>query len=1193
MKAFFTKIFSVFKKAWFWWLLGLIALVCITWFALPLLKFGSAQPFASKALRLAIILVWVIAWAIINIVLARRAGEDDDEDADPEKVARALELLDVNFSKACDVMSKDSWGERIFKREAYALPWYLTLGAPQSGRSSLLKNSGLPYPVANESYQQLDQAEDELCQFWFSKSAVIIDTHDELLTETKENSVAQRVYGELLTLLKRYRRRQPLNGVVLCLDVAELLAQNEQQRATTAHLWRTQLQTLNSRLGIQCPIYVTFTKIDKLSGFDEFFSALTSEQQQQALGFTFELRKKDSITQFDAAYDALVKRLELYSVNAVLNSADSREAALSYNFPTQLRSIKTTLQDFLAAVFESNHYQQPHAVRGVFFTSSLQGGVPFNGLQQASEKNYGIEVVNEQEKQGRKALFIAGLFKQVMFREKGVLLFDALQQKRQFAWRCFAFGFAGLISLLFLYLFANSFMLNKEQLNVVDQSVIDFQSIPASLKAKNSRLISVLPMLNELYEMRAAFSPEVDPRAMRWGMYQGYKIDSVAEEIYRQNLAIYFTPYVVDAAVGQLQQKELKPNHRYNALRVYLMLANPDKLNADFLQNYLYSFWAKKYADKPSVVASLANNLAAFVSMPIKPITIDKNLVEKSRAALRHTTQAQRDYFELQELAMVAKGSHLYISSGLNLGFNIVFGSDDSDLNVPALYSKKGFTNLYKVQLQKVLENDGFSSWVLGDYAKKSLADEGDNSNVAEQVRNFYMQDYISEWAQVLEGLDITKFSTLKQAGTFLSTIAGGSSPLYEVLNTVKANTELNPEANGSSGFAGAQKFLKNNKKLLKAVQPKALKKVTGKARKFKPKGGKKKGSVAALENPLEQTPVGKHFTKLNTFMQGGQGKEAESGLDKIMQALDALNVYIGNINSARNSNERAYKAVLAHIEGGEAADPLTQLMVQAKAAPQPVQRWLTNVANYTWAAMLSGASDYIAQQYSAKLLPEYNAVVNNQYPFYPDAKTEVGLGEFSQFFEPNGKFDTFFNAYLKPFIDTDKPVWQWKPIEGQTLPLSDGFLKQLQRANNIQQAFFTEEGKPAAVNYKLQVESLSAYLTSAQLSLNGQSLSYRHGPKRTVDFNWPREGGQNRYALTLTDLAGRSQTYSGKGAWGSFKLFSQGKMASKPRSSAVSVSFSSKSRAVRYELSVDGAINPFAADLLPAFRLPAKLETK
>jgi type VI secretion system protein ImpL len=1205
MKKFFSKIFSVFKKAWFWWLLGLILLCSLVWFALPLLKFGSTVPFASAAIRLAIILVFVIVWAVVNIILARRA-KGDDEDVDPEKISRAVELLESNFTKACSIIGKGQWASQLTKRNAYSLPWYITLGAAGSGRSNLLRQSKLPYPVANESYQQIEHDEDELCQFWFSKNAVIIDTKADFFTELKDDSLQQTVWQRLLGLLKGYRRKQPLNGVILTIDLNDLLLKTTQQKAELAHQFRLQLQVLNKRLGIQCPIYICFSKCDRLLGFNEFFESLNEEQRQAALGFTLpQSHVKDSIKQFEAKYTAFVEALMAQSDDAIEALPEHEKVALASAFPQQLLSIKECLNSFLLDVFESNHYQYAHAVRGIFFNSSIQQDTPIDVLEKTTTELFGVENVTKETKKGDKSYFIKGLFDDVLLPEKEVLLFNKIQKKRQTAWRYFSYAVTASIILLFSYFWGNSFMLNNEQLQVVNQSTVDFHSIPGNNKAKGTPILYVLPMLDGLSKMSDAFDNESDSSAMHWGLYQGGKIDTIAEEIYRQNLMIHFMPYVINVAKSELQNPKAQPNQIYNALRVYLMLGNPDKINRDFMYNWLNRYWVRQYKDQKYLINSLSNNLSGLLELDMKPITIDNDLVRQARMKLRGTSQAQRDYFELQELAEVERAGTLFISNGINIDFNLLFGASKARLGVPALYTFTGYNNLYKEQLKTVLENQGANTWVLGEYAEKSLGDESDSPEIALKVRSFYMRDYIKQWTQLTEGLKIVPFDNLQEAGKVLQVASGSTSPIYEVLNAIKDNTMLNPAASKSGNIvAGAQKFMKQNKRLVKAVQPKALKKVTRKAKRFMPKGkkGKGKGSVDDIESPTEKTPVGIHFENLNKLLESSGEKEDSMPIDKIMETLALLNTQIMDINTSSNPNEKAYQLVMQRLggestakaegettAGSDGSDPLSLLIQQANATPQPLKGWLLAIANNTWTSLLSSARDYISQQYKVQLLPDYQKTVVDKFPFYSKAKQAVSISQFTEFFGPDGKFEKFFNKYLRIFVNTDSKIWQWKELNGVKFPASEPLLAQFQRADNIRLAFFKSAEEPIKIEYSLRVLSLSARAKSAELRLGNTRLDYRHGPKRESSFTWPDAGSSAN--LVLTRLNDSTTRFNEKGEWSVFALFKNAKLVKDARSTNLIVRFPKTGTTVEYLLKTDSTLNPFDASLLPEFRLMSTLE--
>src|SRR5690606_21026751 len=100
------------------------------------------------------------AWAVVILVLAlrrraREKGMDQALDAaaaparvgDERDAASAAERmqLESRFRDAIRVLRR-----RGGRRSLYALPWYVVIGPPGSGKSTLIRNSGLEFPLAGQ-----------------------------------------------------------------------------------------------------------------------------------------------------------------------------------------------------------------------------------------------------------------------------------------------------------------------------------------------------------------------------------------------------------------------------------------------------------------------------------------------------------------------------------------------------------------------------------------------------------------------------------------------------------------------------------------------------------------------------------------------------------------------------------------------------------------------------------------------------------------------------------------------------------------------------------------------------------------------------------------------------------------------------------------------------------------------------------
>ncbi len=82
---------------------------------------------------------------------------------------------------------------------------------------------------------------------------------------------------DFLRLLRRYRPRQPLNGVLVTVSVSDLLQFSEDQLQEHVETVRSRIAELTNELELQLPVYVVFTKCDLIGGFSEYFDDLSPQ----------------------------------------------------------------------------------------------------------------------------------------------------------------------------------------------------------------------------------------------------------------------------------------------------------------------------------------------------------------------------------------------------------------------------------------------------------------------------------------------------------------------------------------------------------------------------------------------------------------------------------------------------------------------------------------------------------------------------------------------------------------------------------------------------------------------------------------------------------------------------------------------------------------------------------------------------
>ncbi|HAG97103.1 MAG TPA: hypothetical protein DCL78_23445, partial [Gammaproteobacteria bacterium] len=88
-------------------------------------------------------------------------------------------------------------------------------GPPGTGKTTALVNSGLDFPLESQFGRGAIQGVGGTrhCDWWFTDQAVMIDTAGRYTTQDSHASADAAAWKGFLGLLKKYRRRRPINGV--------------------------------------------------------------------------------------------------------------------------------------------------------------------------------------------------------------------------------------------------------------------------------------------------------------------------------------------------------------------------------------------------------------------------------------------------------------------------------------------------------------------------------------------------------------------------------------------------------------------------------------------------------------------------------------------------------------------------------------------------------------------------------------------------------------------------------------------------------------------------------------------------------------------------------------------------------------------------------------------------------------------
>ncbi|MPV71358.1 type VI secretion system membrane subunit TssM [Burkholderia sp. BE17] len=1257
-----------------------VALVCLLiWYASPLLSFGHTAPFEPVSTRWMVIGLVLTVFAIYWMFrLWQKMREDDaflkkmlrkggkEEESPAASRLQAIESIVAGALARLKSMRTGARGPgKLFqgKRYLYELPWYITLGAKGTGKTSALLNGGLAFPVA-EQMQRASGARSgssDAVDWWLTNDAVLIDTAgyytchgtstvkdadvqsvqpdrlataadvgEEAAVETKDghssgsravaatksttNVVPLRAgTGEtregldraewlgFLGMLRRHRPRAPINGALLAVDLATLASADEPARIAEAAALRARLAELRKELGIRFPVYLIVTKMDRLTGFPEYFGALTAESRAQAWGFTLPYGKetvakeglrarcRDELTQ-------LAGRLSGMIHTRLQDEDETRKRRQLAALPEEFAALIGPLVDLIDRVFLDSRYDdtQLHStLRGVYFTSAQQGGSPVMAergtvVQRLAAKQ-GQGAVADHE--GNRSFFLHDLLTRVVFPEAHLV---SPNLRWEYRYRLLRLIGHALALLLFVWLAIGlrvSFGNNSDYLDVIGRKVQSLATRVTQLY-REPKPEAVPDTLTEARYLPTFPNLDLsDPDSTwRYGLYTPPDIVTESHHTYDALEDNLLLPQIVhrmeDVISGAITNKDTKT--AYDALRVYLMLYDKAKFNATDVKAWVLDDWAR--TDSAAIFggrASMIDHVQQLFSgerVVQSPLIRNDALIQQARAFLDGSNATDRLYQRAKAAMLKEAPDEFTLLRAVGPQAGTVFtraSGQPLSRGVSGLFTFDGYRNLFDKRLPEFVQiaRDD-DAWVMGrsylaglaDSAQKKTAEivshaTGMDDALTDAVRREYLMEYAQQWDAFLNDIRTVSGTSLAFNLQVLRSFAAPDSPLARLARAAVHETTLTQPVAGGDGS-----FLQKAADQLNQKADKAL-------------------GIRASER-VERELVDNHFAALREVVTGNadaqagpQAVAAQAGKTGLDGVTNLLNDYYTALTVADNA--------LSNNSMPPASDTAAKLKMTADTMPAPFRVVLLQLAADGSHEVNQGIGQLLSRQMQAVVGDTCRLTIEGSYPFAVDSKRDVSIDDFTRVLAQGGVIDDFFAKTLAPFVDTSAKPWRYRTLPGATEPVQGPDLEPFEHAKAIRDVFFNDPGhKQLTWKADIRIPELDPTITSLSLDIDGQTSLYQHGPVAPFTVTWPGPRGGVHTEITASPrIRPDTSTVATDGPWALMRLLQKGHVVETATPGRTRVVFDFDGRKAVLDIASAGSVaNPLTSDVLRTFRCPSSM---
>ncbi|RQH09902.1 type VI secretion system membrane subunit TssM [Paraburkholderia dinghuensis] len=1175
--------------------IGVIALAAVLFIAADTLQI---RPVWTAGVFGALLAIWFVLW-LLRRMRVRRANrklgdmleQQAQIDSGPAAPAMQADLdqLRTHLVDAVKTIKTSKIGQLSGGSALYELPWYIVIGNPAAGKSSAVLNSGLQFPFAEKHNAVVHGiGGTRNCDWFFTTEGILLDTAGRYSVHEEDRSE----WLGFLGLLKRYRPKAPINGIIVTASIAELTVNRPEFAINLAKNLRQRVQELTEKLEVFAPVYVMFTKADLITGFSEFFSSSERQEYDRVWGATLPYErdeKRDVVALFDERFEELYEGLKEISIAQMSLSRGKQLSPGQLSFPLEFSAIKPALRAFLATLFENNPFQYKPIFRGFYFTSALQEGETNSAAAQRIANRFSLSaegLPTPPSTFSKNGFFLRDLFSKVIFADRQTVRQFASPAKTRLRYATF-FGFVAVLALA-LGGWTWSAIGNQQLVSNVQADLDNVERLQQNRNDLQSRL-QAMDILEDRIEQLEQFRRD-RPLAVSLGLYQGDRLERhLLEEYYNgvkqimlrpvsQNLASFFkdvdahpdllapmshtpdsgaVPVSAHAAMADASQGGLYSDasptsveDAYNALKTYLMLSDKRHVEVAHLTDQIARFWRgwletnRGNMPRDEMIKSAERMITFYLSRVSDDDwpTIDANLalVDQTRENLRHVVRGmparQRVYEEIKARASTRFAPMTVARIVGDTNTSLIAGS----YAISGTFTREAWFQYVQPAIRDAATKElQAKDWVLNTSAQDDLTLEGSPEQIQKALMTMYKTEYADNWQKFMQGVAVQNFGTFGEAVDAMNRLGDPhDSPIRKILETAYDQTSW------------------DNPSLVNAGIKRAESGVTSWVKQWFSRASS--GTVAANidinGNPVELSmgPVGQAFAGLGRVVVSHDNGSLLGGyMDSLSKVRTRLNIIKNQGDPGPGARQLMQQTLDGN--GSELADSLKfvdeqMLTGQTDAQKKALRPLLVRPLMQAYAVVIQPASVEVNKVWNAQVYAPFQASLASKYPFAGSAKVEAGASEIAQMFGPDGAISKFVGATLGPLAVRRGDTLAARTWGDMGLTLSPDFTNGFARWVAPLAGGAAAQGSSEPQTVFQILPQPSSGTTEYTIAIDGQQLRYRNTPPQWTNFVWPNPQGAPGATLSATAFDGRTiQLVNEPGRYGLERLINSAQRTRHP----------------------------------------------